>query len=283
MKTEDLTLKTETPTALFVSPHLDDAAFSCGGTLARWAQAGGAAHLATVFTASVPNPTGFALACQLDKGLEADVDYMALRRAEDRAATGILGAQAHHLPHAEAPHRGYDAAEALFAGVRDGDDVQHAAQRSLAALVNDLAPDLLFAPQGIGGHVDREQTIRALRALPPAAPICWYRDAPYVFRHPEAAPANFFPEALTTLCVDVADTLDTKADAAAAYTSQLGFQFGGESPMRDALAAFAEKEAPRTSDYRFAECFACAPEDAEATRALFEAAAISATFAGVRP
>ena len=69
-----------------VSPHLDDAAFSVGGTLAALAAAGHQVTVLTCFTASVPHPAGFALACQLDKGLPADVDYLALRRAEDAAA-----------------------------------------------------------------------------------------------------------------------------------------------------------------------------------------------------
>ena len=71
------------PTALFLSPHLDDVAFSCGGALLRltddpdWRVV-----LCTVFTASVPDPQGFALRCQTDKGIPAEVDYMALRRTE---------------------------------------------------------------------------------------------------------------------------------------------------------------------------------------------------------
>ncbi|WP_207955961.1 PIG-L deacetylase family protein [Rubrobacter marinus] len=80
------------PTALFVSPHLDDVAFSCGGALALLAREGWRTVLATVFTRSVPDPTGFALACQTDKGLPPEVDYMALRREEDREAARRLGA-----------------------------------------------------------------------------------------------------------------------------------------------------------------------------------------------
>jgi LmbE family N-acetylglucosaminyl deacetylase len=71
------------PRAVALSPHLDDAAFSCGGTLARLAQAGWEVAVCTAFTLSVPNPSGFALACQLDKGLPPEADYMAIRRAED--------------------------------------------------------------------------------------------------------------------------------------------------------------------------------------------------------
>ena len=74
------------PLALALSPHLDDAAFSCGGLLAGLSAAGWRVVVATVFTASVPEPKGFALACQTDKGLDPSVDYMALRRTEDAAA-----------------------------------------------------------------------------------------------------------------------------------------------------------------------------------------------------
>jgi len=108
--------------ALALSPHLDDAAFSLGGALARMARDGWEVVVATVFTATVPAPTGFALACQLDKGLPPDADYMAIRRAEDEAACAALGARALHLPLREAPHRGYHSATALFQPPHDGDD-----------------------------------------------------------------------------------------------------------------------------------------------------------------
>ena len=81
------------PSALALSPHLDDAAFSCGGTLAALAAEGWEVVVATLFTASVEAPTGFALACQTDKGLPADADYMAIRRAEDAEACRRLEAR----------------------------------------------------------------------------------------------------------------------------------------------------------------------------------------------
>ena len=95
-------------TALLVSPHLDDAAFSCGGLAAMLARAGWRVVIATLFTRSVHPATGFALACQRDKGLADEVDYMALRRAEDVSAVACLGAEAWHGDLPEAPHRGYD-------------------------------------------------------------------------------------------------------------------------------------------------------------------------------
>ena len=80
--------------ALFLSPHLDDAVFSAGGLIHALTRGGWEVTVATVFTRSVPDPKGFALACQLDKGLPADLDYMAVRRGEDRLACARLGAAA---------------------------------------------------------------------------------------------------------------------------------------------------------------------------------------------
>ena len=45
--------------------------------------------------------------------------------------------------------------------------------------------------------------------------------------------------------MDVAEVLEAKLDACAAYATQLGFQFGGEESMRRALAKFASAEARR--------------------------------------
>lgn len=110
-------------TAVAVSPHLDDAVFSAGGTLATLTAAGWRVSVVTCFTASVADPCPFALSTQLDKGLPADLDYMALRRAEDERALAVLGARPVHLPLPEAPHRGYRDASELFGGIHAGDEV----------------------------------------------------------------------------------------------------------------------------------------------------------------
>ncbi|GAB3300748.1 PIG-L family deacetylase [Geodermatophilus aquaeductus] len=215
-----------------VSPHLDDAAFSVGGTLAALADAGHEVTVVTCFTRSVPDPAGFALACQLDKGLTADVDYMALRRAEDAAAMAVLGAVSRHLDLPEAPHRGYTSAPDLFAGVHDGDDVW----RPVCAALADVPGDLWLAPQALGAHVDHLQVLRAVTALD--RPALWWRDSPYVLREPDAVPGPDLPGGLTP--VELPQDAARRADACACYATQLGFQFGGPEPMRAALAGLPE-------------------------------------------
>ncbi|MDP4021551.1 PIG-L family deacetylase [Methylobacterium sp. NEAU 140] len=227
------------PTALALSPHLDDAAFSCGGLLAALAGAGWRVTMATLFTGSVADPQGFALACQLDKGLPPEVDYMALRRAEDASAADALGiSPPRHLPFREAPHRGYASAPELFSDLRPEDGIAADLAPTLSALIAAEGPDLILAPQAVGGHVDHVQAVRALRAAAPAAPVLWWRDFPYTVR--ETAPK----EPLAALFADLpvrAVALDAEAQArkhaaCAAYTSQIGFQFGGEAGLRERLA-----------------------------------------------
>ena len=237
------------PTALALSPHLDDAAFSCGGTLATLARAGWRVVIATVFTATVPDPQGFALACQLDKGFGADVDYMALRRNEDFLAARILGAEPVWLPFREAPHRGYESAPALFAGLRPDDRIGAELASGFAPLMLDLRPDLILAPQAIGGHADHIQVFRALSSLQPECPVLWWHDFPYTVRdaaprEPHRAEMSLLPGEEFTIRPDA---LDAKRAAGLCYTSQLGFQFGGPGGLDQRLAAAGPVEVFRRS------------------------------------
>ena len=227
-------------TALFISPHLDDVVFSCGGTLALLADQGWQTVMVTCFTASVASPTEFALACQLDKGLAPEVDYMALRRAEDRKAADILGvADLRWLDLPEAPHRGYHSAPDLFAGEHGDDRVWQPLSDQLAALIASTAPDQLFAPQGLGSHVDHRQTIRAVQAVAGPVPVAWYRDTPYAIRNPGAVS---FVTLSNVFSIPIEPTLERKIRASSAYRSQIDFQFGGPAAVGAALTAFAASE-----------------------------------------
>jgi len=230
--------------ALALSPHLDDAAFSAGGTLACLVDQGWTVVLATLFTASVPGPSGFALACQTDKGLSPDADYMALRRAEDLVACKALGARPVWLGLREAPHRGYASAAELFAEIREDDTTDQAVSAAIAGLLSSLQPTLLLAPQAIGAHVDHVLTARAIQQLRPAVPVLWWQDFPYTtrngrMRQPFTPTMDGLPEA--TLPSDPLRRLT----ACAAYTSQLGFQFGGLDGLTRALSATGGDERVR--------------------------------------
>ncbi|MCW2779050.1 MAG: LmbE family protein, partial [Frankiales bacterium] len=125
---------------------------------------------------------------------------------------------------------------ALFAGIRPDDDLD------LLPHLQDLQADVLLAPQGLGGHVDHLQVVRAVAAL--RRPTAWWRDAPYVLRAPEARPSPDLPDGLRPL--HLPGDPDRRADACACYTTQLPYQFGRDSDhppevaMRAAMARLDE-------------------------------------------
>ncbi|NJC34689.1 LmbE family N-acetylglucosaminyl deacetylase [Sphingomonas jejuensis] len=209
-----------------ISPHLDDAAFSAGGMLAAHARGGGRVTIVTCFTGNVPQPTGFALACQLDKGLPPDVDYMALRRDEDRAACAVIGAVPVHLPLLEAPHRGYGSAPELFGKRREDDGMLAPLTEALSARIAALSPDLLLGPMAIGDHVDHWLVRDALAAI--GTPCLLWEDWPYLRRtdRPAGTPARVHR-------LSDADRADRLA-MCAAYTTQIGFQFGSRAELEEA-------------------------------------------------
>lgn len=218
-------------TLLAISPHLDDAAFSCGGTLAQRARQGWLVIVATCFTANVAHPAGFALACQLDKGLDPSVDYMALRRLEDQAACAALGAKAVHLPFLEAPHRGYESAPALFGRLHIDDDVQGKLEAALVELIDATCPDVVLGPLGLGSHVDHLVVAAALGAIEPGVRLQRWEDWPYVDRQGQDALRD-----RAHIVVDLTDAdIDNKITASTAYQSQIGFQFGSADVMASRL------------------------------------------------
>lgn len=253
--------------ALFISPHLDDVAFSCGGTLVKLLRANLTATVCTIFTASVDDPRGFALRCQTDKGLAPGIDYMLLRRAEDAEfARAIGGASVRHLAFREAPHRGYESAAELFAGERiDDEEVWREIADELKRLARELNPQIVFAPQGLGNHVDHLQTIRAVCAAEFRVPVVWYRDTPYAIRDADAAPARVLPDDLSEIALGIDEEIEAKLDGCTAYTTQIGFQFGGADALREKLFGFHRREAEKddlANDARLAERF-LAPVDLE--------------------
>ena len=212
-------------TLLAISPHLDDAVFSAGALLWTLRKRGWRVVVATVFTGNAARPSGFALACQLDKGLSADIDYMALRRQEDRQACAALDVEPVHLPLLEAPHRGYANAAALFDLVLPDDRVEAQVCAALTAVLAVMRPDVVLTPSAIGNHVDHVIVRRAAEATADPRRLWLWEDWPYVDRSNSidrfgSRGLQLSPEARTA-----------KTRACALYASQLGFQFGGAGAL----------------------------------------------------
>lgn len=252
---------------LLISPHLDDAVFSAGGLAAILATQGHEVHILTCFTQSVDNPKGFALDCQLDKGLPAEVDYMQLRRQEDQEACRLLGAVPHWGDLPEAPHRGYENATELFQKLKNKDKIAENLLKMIQHQVEKIQPQLVFSPLGIGNHVDHQQVYRAMEQIhhyfPEVLYFNWY-DQPYLMRNPEQLDQKAFLEIDLNInqlkaisdekrseptCFDLKSVKMVKFQACAAYKSQVDFQFAGS----EQLAAYFQDSA--AGENKFEEYF----------------------------
>ncbi|MEM7153269.1 MAG: PIG-L family deacetylase [Myxococcota bacterium] len=145
-------------TRVYVSPHLDDAVFSCAAGIVACRAAGRRVVVITVFGADQPQ-----------------------RRAEDRAALASVGAECMHLDFADAPvRRGLvPSFHSLVVQPRlqstEVERIAHALRRYLAV----IEPRESWWPLGIGGHLDHRTLFAASRLI--ERPASYYDDRPYAF------------------------------------------------------------------------------------------------------
>lgn len=172
---------------LFVSPHLDDIALSCGGLVRRLATQGQQVVVATVCTADRPAGQPLSAAAQhvhWEWQLGDDQPY-AMRRAEDEAACAALGATPVHLGLLDAIYRHDDAGAPLYTSNFIGGQVaEHDWQHFFPLLKAALQPHMrhaqrIYAPLSIGGHVDHVLVRQAVEEIAGDAPLLFYEDYPY--------------------------------------------------------------------------------------------------------
>ncbi len=232
------------PDALCLSPHLDDAALSCGGGIVSRVRAGQRVRVITVFTADEPAGDLPPLARELHAAFQLEAGVVTARRAEDAAAMRALGCDFSHWDETEGIYRRHPVSGAplypdrttLFGPVADGDD---GALERLCRRLAALPPAACVrVPLGIGGQVDHRLVRQAAEACIDPGRLVYYEDYPYVER----------PLALWRVLrwrrgwrarresVDQ-DSLAAQLAAIACYGSQVGPLFGGVERMRRRVSA----------------------------------------------
>jgi LmbE family N-acetylglucosaminyl deacetylase len=197
---------------IYLSPHFDDAVFSCGGLLWEQAQAGDTVNIWTV-CGGEPLPGAFSpFAQEHHLRWESGERAVAHRKQEDRLACQRVGAAYRYLPVPDCIYRrageDYFAKKSIRKAQRiakdlppDGPD-EHL-YTSLEAILGPLRPEeealvgqvsaelarrlpagsQLVCPLTLGGHADHRLTRRAAEALSASRwPLWYYADFPYVLR-----------------------------------------------------------------------------------------------------
>jgi LmbE family N-acetylglucosaminyl deacetylase len=236
--------------SIYFSPHLDDAALSCGGQIYAATQMGARVLIVTM-TAGDPVAPVSAYAAGLHSRWELVVDATAARRAEDLAACAILGADALHWSVPDCIYRVDPQGNPFY--VSD-EDIFGAVAPLEMGLVDELAAQMRALPPArqrviplaVGRHVDHQLTrLAAESAFGPDANL-YYEDYPYSQQEGKLA------QALDPACkqgddfVWVAEVvgLDERALAAkyaavAAFRSQLSTFFRDQADLEDQIGGYA--------------------------------------------
>lgn len=168
---------------IFLSPHLDDIAFSCGGQIWDLTNSG---HHVEIWTISAGDPpdeflSPFALSLHHNWGL--GLDAVKIRRVEDQKACEIIGAVPRYFPHLDCIYRKtptgefYYSSEADIFGGLDPREIDRIDELSSQLMEELPAEATVVAPLGIGNHVDHELTRKAANRL--GIPLLFYADYPY--------------------------------------------------------------------------------------------------------
>ncbi len=233
---------------IFLSPHYDDIALSCGGTAALLSSSGRTPEVALIFgdhpDRNVPM-TVFAEELHRQWGMSA-TEVIDGRRREEELASITLGACARFLPFRDAIYRGdrYQSDDELFgAPSPDEEEIADKICDELQITSRDEKRTRVYAPLAIGRHVDHQHAYRAGLCLHKRGYEVWfYEDLPYSLRPEHVSErADFLALDLITPgpVVDVSSEWDRKIDAIMAYPSQLAVIFGqyvGVGTTRQAIS-----------------------------------------------
>lgn len=234
---------------IFVAPHLDDAALSCGGQIAQLTAAGVPVLVVTLCAGRPSSAAPLSpFARYLHQAWDLGDDPVGRRREEDAAALQLLGCDGLHLDLLDAPYRMADyGVDRGWRGVVAADDpLLPTAETILAGLHEQQPGARLYVPLGVGNHVDHQIVCSVGMDLRSAgADVVWYEDAPYAAKQPEdlALRLAVLPAQFTPTVVDITAELPRKLRAIAAYHSQLHELFG-TTPMAQVMTDYASAVAP---------------------------------------
>jgi LmbE family N-acetylglucosaminyl deacetylase len=235
---------------LFLSPHPDDAVLSCGGLIHRLIQAGETVEVFTVTSGEIPPEVrNSPFAAELLGRWQLGADAIAGRQAEDRAALAVLGSTARFGTIPDAPFRLdaqgrqlYPDRNAIFGDLDPRDPALH----RLGEITEGCDPrTVIYAPLGVGHHVDHLLTQKALlvwlESFPEVA-VFLYEEYPYsaegdaviqVARKQLGQPTR--PVSHTLSETD----LDAKIRAIACYQSQISSFWSSTAAMAEAVRQYA--------------------------------------------
>jgi LmbE family N-acetylglucosaminyl deacetylase len=243
---------------IYISPHLDDVALSCGGLIWEQIRAGDTASVWTICAGDPPAGPLSAFAEELHTRWQVDRQAVAIRRREDLASCAILGAGFTHFDVPDCIYRQSPIGEFLYASEEALSSPLHPAESEQISKVVDQLLALLptdarvVCPLALG-HIDHALTRAAVEKL--NKKLWYYADYPYVLRRLEEVAqleslgwkANIFPVSM--------DGLTAWQQSVAAHVSQVSTFWRDLPAMYQAVQEYLDRSGgavlwqPLTGDY----------------------------------
>lgn len=228
---------------VYLSPHFDDVALSCGGLVWEQFQAYEPTSIWTICAGLPPegnlSPFAQALHTRWGTGLYAP----AQRKAEDVKSCQRLGAQPYNFSipdciYRRDPQSGeymYASEEALTGALHAGDS--EAIRILRVDLSWQLPPDAtLVCPLSLGNHIDHQLTRRAAEGL--SSPLWYYPDYPYAL-HCQAELEQMMNAGWRYKTFPIsAGGLAAWQEAIAAHASQISTFWADEPAMRLSIEGY---------------------------------------------
>lgn len=228
--------------AIYLSPHLDDVALSCGGQIFDRTARGESILIVTWMAGDPPASSLSEFAGLLHTRWQLAADVVAARREEDIAACRLLGADYLHWDIPDCIYRQHPLTGAYLYVSRD--DIFGPVHMAEQALVSELASrcaqlptyKAVFSPLAVGNHVDHQLT-RAAAEQYWGGSLVYYEDYPYVGL--ESVTARAIPAADACWQAQVISLSEAgiaaRIEAITAFASQVSTFFNGRSDLETKL------------------------------------------------
>lgn len=242
---------TQNSRKIFLSPHLDDAVYSCGGLIYEYITHGYSVEVWSIFTADPPDGSLSPFAQSLHARWKEKANPSWIRREEDRHALDFLGGIYRHLSYPDCIYRrNAHTKEPIIKKDEDLFSDEYVIENDLLLnLVKDFKSRLpskadIICPLGMGSHIDHRVTRLAAEQL--ARPLWFYADYPYAAKDPSSVNA-FLPDNAEPEVQEIsAAGVDAWLKAISCYPSQISSFWASLDEMDKAVREYASLPIGRT-------------------------------------
>jgi LmbE family N-acetylglucosaminyl deacetylase len=246
---------------IFLSPHLDDAAFSCGGLIWEMASLGEDVQIWTVCAGDIPTGDLSPFAELLHQRWGSGMEAVARRREEDRRACERLGARRRLFPLPDCIYRRagddfwVDPQAGRASGAPPGEHL-YATEEAIfgplhpyeSGLVDRLSQELasglpdrteLIVPLTLGGHVDHRLARAAAETLD--RPLWYFADFPYVLETMDQLPGQVGDGWREKQFTITPEGLKAWYEGLLAYESQISTFWSDQPEVKASLERFVQE------------------------------------------